>query len=133
MAGIFSLLVDHRLNSGLPPLGFLGPRLWKVSEAYPGEAFQSVDSGNTKTSCSTGFPARLGECKAHVNHFELSRSGSTRSWRLHRRSLRPGRQAAGSEEIAKANWKSLQHCGSQERNSFTKVSNMIVETPAESR
>ena len=57
MAGIFSLLMDHRLNAGLPPLGFLGPRLWKVSEAYPGEAFQSVDSGNTKTSCSTGFPA----------------------------------------------------------------------------
>ena len=60
MAGIFSLLMDHRLNAGLPPLGFLGPRLWKVSEAYPGEAFQSVDSGNTKTSCSTGFPAATG-------------------------------------------------------------------------
>ena len=43
-------MMDHRLNSGLPPLGFLGP----------GEAFQSVDSGNTKTSCSTGFPAATG-------------------------------------------------------------------------
>jgi tripeptidyl-peptidase-1 len=57
MAGIFSLLMDMRLNAGLPPLGFIGPRLWKVGEAFPGEAFQSVDSGNTKTSCSTGFPA----------------------------------------------------------------------------
>lgn len=57
MAGIFSLIADHRLNSGLPPLGFLGPRLWQVNEQYPGEAFESVPTGNTKTSCETGFPA----------------------------------------------------------------------------
>ena len=60
MAGIFALVTDHRLNAGLPPLGFLGPRLWEVNEAFPGEAFQSVDTGNTKTSCSTGFPAASG-------------------------------------------------------------------------
>jgi tripeptidyl-peptidase-1 len=57
MAGIFSLITDHRLNAGLPPLGFLGPRLWQVNEQHPGEAFESVSKGNTKTSCDTGFPA----------------------------------------------------------------------------
>ena len=60
MAGIWSLLTDHRLNAGLPPLGFLAPRLWKTMETYPGEAFQDVTSGNTKLSCSTGFPCAKG-------------------------------------------------------------------------
>ena len=57
VAGIFSLLMDHRLNAGLPPLGFVAPRLWSVNSQHPGEAFESVTSGNTKTSCDTGFPA----------------------------------------------------------------------------
>merc|ERR1712217_46769 len=57
VAGIFSLIVDHRLNAGLPPLGFLGPRLYQAMASSPGEAFESVTSGNTKTSCATGFPA----------------------------------------------------------------------------
>ena len=57
MAGIFALLMDHRLNAGLPPLGFVAPRLWQVASAFPGEAFESVTAGNTKTSCATGFPA----------------------------------------------------------------------------
>ena len=30
VAGIFSMLCDHRLNAGLKPLGFLAPRLWQV-------------------------------------------------------------------------------------------------------
>jgi len=60
MAGIFSLLMDHRLNQGLPPLGFVAPRIWQVASQYPGEAFQDVTEGNTKTSCSTGFPATKG-------------------------------------------------------------------------
>jgi tripeptidyl-peptidase-1 len=57
MAGIFSLLMDHRLNSNLPPLGFVAPRLWQVNQKYPGEAFESVPTGNTKTTCATGFPS----------------------------------------------------------------------------
>jgi hypothetical protein len=57
MAGIFSLLMDHRLNAGLPPLGFVAPRLWSIATKYPGEAFESVTIGNTKTSCDSGFPA----------------------------------------------------------------------------
>ena len=56
-AGIWSLLMDHRLNAGLPPLGFLGPRLYQVNEKYPNEAYESVQSGNTKTSCDNGFPS----------------------------------------------------------------------------
>jgi len=57
MAGIFSLIIDHRLTAGLPPLGFLGPRLYQAMANSPGEAFESVTSGNTKTTCATGFPA----------------------------------------------------------------------------
>ena len=34
IAGIFSMLTDHRLNAGLKPLGFLAPRLWQVRN-YP--------------------------------------------------------------------------------------------------
>merc|ERR1712187_350830 len=60
VAGIFSLVTDHRLNAGLPPLGFLGPRLYQVMSKFPGEAFESVNSGNTKTSCENGFPAKQG-------------------------------------------------------------------------
>merc|ERR1712059_94091 len=41
-AGIFSLIIDQRLSAGLPPLGFLGPRLWKVAEENPGEAFGDI-------------------------------------------------------------------------------------------
>lgn len=60
VAGIFSLIMDHRLNSGLPPLGFIGPRLYKAMAADPNGAFQSVTQGNTKTSCDSGFPAAAG-------------------------------------------------------------------------
>jgi len=59
-AGIFSLLIDARLNAGLPPLGFLSPRIWQVAAAFPGAAFEDVTHGNSKTSCSTGFPAAHG-------------------------------------------------------------------------
>lgn len=59
-AGLFSLIVDHRLNKGLPPLGFLAPRLWKVASQYPGEAFQDITQGNSQTSCDNGFPATSG-------------------------------------------------------------------------
>eukprot|EP00943_MAST-04B_sp_MAST-4B-sp1_P002328 g2328.t1 len=55
MAGIWSMITDHRLNKGLPPLGHLGPRLYQVNEKYPGEAFFDILKGNTKTSCDTGF------------------------------------------------------------------------------
>ena len=57
MAGIFSLLIDLRLQQGLKPLGFVAPRVWQVNEQYPEEAFQSVEKGNSKTACQTGFPA----------------------------------------------------------------------------
>lgn len=29
-------------------------------EQYPGEAFQDITSGNSKTSCEEGFPATVG-------------------------------------------------------------------------
>jgi len=60
VAGIFSLLMDQRLNKGLKPLGFLAPRLWQVMQNNPGEAFQDIASGNTKTSCDNGFPGVKG-------------------------------------------------------------------------
>lgn len=59
-AGVWSMLIDHRLNAGLPPLGFVAPRLWKVAQQYPGEAFFDITSGNSKTSCDNGFPAVKG-------------------------------------------------------------------------
>lgn len=60
VAGIFSLVNDHRLNSGLPPLGFLGPRIWQTARQQPGEVFQDISEGNSKTSCASGFPATQG-------------------------------------------------------------------------
>lgn len=60
VAGIWSLLMDHRLNNGLPPLGFVAPRIWQVAEQFPGEAFTDVTKGDTKTSCDNGFPATEG-------------------------------------------------------------------------
>jgi len=32
MAGIISLINDHRLNNGIPQLGFLNPRLYHLME-----------------------------------------------------------------------------------------------------
>jgi tripeptidyl-peptidase-1 len=59
-AGIWSMIMDKRLNAGLPPLGFIGPRLYQVAEKFPGEAFEDITSGNSKTSCDNGFPATVG-------------------------------------------------------------------------
>lgn len=60
VAGMFSMVVDHRLNAGLPPLGFVAPRIWKVAQDFPGEAFGDITEGNSKTSCDNGFPATTG-------------------------------------------------------------------------
>jgi hypothetical protein len=65
-AGLFSMVMDQRLNAGLPPLGFLAPRIYLVGQQYPGEAFQDITSGDTSGSamgpqtCNTGFPATAG-------------------------------------------------------------------------
>mmetsp|Transcript_15252 Transcript_15252/g.22779 ORF Transcript_15252/g.22779 Transcript_15252/m.22779 type:complete len:177 (-) Transcript_15252:317-847(-) len=60
MAGLFSMVTDQRLSAGLPPLGFLAPRLWQIAEHYPNEAFEEVTEGNSKTSCDNGFPSTKG-------------------------------------------------------------------------
>jgi len=60
MAGIFSLITDMRLNKGLPPLGFVAPRLYQVTAKHPGEAFEDITKGNSWTSCDNGFPATEG-------------------------------------------------------------------------
>ena len=60
MAGMFSMITDHRLNAGLPPLGFFAPRLWAAMEQHPGVAFEDVVVGNTNTSCASGFAASKG-------------------------------------------------------------------------
>ena len=58
--GVLSLIIDHRLHHGLGPLGPAGARVYDVSQRFPGEAFVDVTQGNSKTSCSTGFPASTG-------------------------------------------------------------------------
>ncbi|CAE8743635.1 unnamed protein product [Polarella glacialis] len=60
VAGMFSMIVDKRLSKGLPALGFVSPRLWKVAAAYPGEAFLDVTEGGTALTCDNGFPAAPG-------------------------------------------------------------------------
>lgn len=59
-AGIFSMIIDHRLNAGLPALGHLAPRMWQVAERFPGEAFFDITEGNSQGSCDNGFPATEG-------------------------------------------------------------------------
>jgi len=59
-AGIFSMIIDQRLNLGLPPLGFVGPRIWQVAKNFPGEAFFDITEGNSQTTCDNGFPATEG-------------------------------------------------------------------------
>jgi tripeptidyl-peptidase-1 len=59
-AGIFTLLIDARLNAGLPPLGPVGPRIYHIASKYPNAAFEDVTVGNSKTTCETGFPATKG-------------------------------------------------------------------------
>jgi len=59
-AGIISLINDVRMNAGLPPLGFLNPRLYQIAAKYPGQAFYDITEGNSKTACTEGFPATPG-------------------------------------------------------------------------
>ena len=80
------MLTDHRLNYGLPPLGYLAPRLWKEAEAAAGSDMPLLvditevklilytDSvrrsrpsesafclqGSTNLSCSNGFASGTG-------------------------------------------------------------------------
>ena len=55
------LLVSARRDlQGLPPLGFLGPRLYSAMAANPGGALQDITSGNSATTCDKGFPATKG-------------------------------------------------------------------------
>ena len=62
MAGILSLINDVRLSKGLPSLGFVVPRIWKVAQEHPGEAFVDLVTPRN-TSCGCGqcirFPAQL--------------------------------------------------------------------------
>ena len=53
-------VMDARLNAGLKPLGFLGPRLYKAMAALPGVAFEDITVGNSNTSCASGFTAMPG-------------------------------------------------------------------------
>jgi tripeptidyl-peptidase I len=57
VAGIWSMIMDHRMNNGLKPLGFLAPRLWQTMEQHPGVALENVAVGDSKTSCNNGFPS----------------------------------------------------------------------------
>jgi len=59
-AGLISLINDHRLTNKLPSLGFLNPRIYRIAINHPGEAFLDITKGNSKTSCSEGFPAVVG-------------------------------------------------------------------------
>jgi len=59
-AGIFTQIVDARLSKGLPPLGPLGPRIYRIATQFPGVAFEDVTKGNSKTSCQSGFAAAKG-------------------------------------------------------------------------
>ena len=65
VAGAFSLINDIRLNNGLPPLGFVSPRLYQVAADHPGAMFQDVVQGNNRCTsggqcCDNGFPATPG-------------------------------------------------------------------------
>lgn len=62
LGGIFSLLIDMRLNAGLPPLGCVAPRVYQVAEQYPNEAFSDIVGGNSGLWCGdeSGFPASEG-------------------------------------------------------------------------
>lgn len=59
-AGILALITDMRLSKGLPPLGFVAPRIYEIAALHPGEAFQDITVGNSCTSCDNGFPATDG-------------------------------------------------------------------------
>lgn len=60
VAGIFSLIMDARLNAGLGRLGFVAPRIWKVAKDFPGEAFEDIPEGDSKTTCESGFKSMKG-------------------------------------------------------------------------
>jgi hypothetical protein len=50
------MITDARLNAGLPPLGFLGPRLYSNAKQFPGEAFTDITKGAPCFSFSAAAP-----------------------------------------------------------------------------
>lgn len=52
-AGLVAMLNDQRLAKGLPPLGFLNPRLYTLAAQFPAELFRSdMDKGSS--ACDAG-------------------------------------------------------------------------------
>lgn len=51
----------RKFNAEKPsPVDFVVRRLWKIAQQFPGEAFEDITQGNSKTSCDNGFPATKG-------------------------------------------------------------------------
>ena len=59
IAGIVTLLNDHRLAQGKPPLGFLNPWLYQTQAAHP-EAFIDITAGSNPGCGTDGFEAVKG-------------------------------------------------------------------------
>eukprot|EP00051_Salpingoeca_urceolata_P028699 m.487888 g.487888 ORF g.487888 m.487888 type:complete len:570 (-) comp25328_c0_seq1:15-1724(-) len=64
-AGVITLINDHRLNAGKPPLGWLNPRIYKIAQEHPNEAFYDMTTGTSACTssgfcCKTGLPAAKG-------------------------------------------------------------------------
>jgi len=46
--GMLATSNSEPVSLGLPPLGFIAPRLYKVATEFPGEAFQDIPSGKCR-------------------------------------------------------------------------------------
>lgn len=74
-AGLFAMLTDLRFQQGLPPLGFLGPRIYQTMYALQREEkgtassssttntppFDDILNGTTAFECDDGFSAASGK------------------------------------------------------------------------
>ena len=64
VAGLFSLINDHRLNNNLPSLGFINTRLYQSAATQESSMFvdatEGISSCGTDICCNNGFPAAVG-------------------------------------------------------------------------
>jgi len=60
VAGVFSLINEHRRQNGLPSLGFVNPRLYYLAKDHASEMFRDLTEGKSNFQCDSGFPATNG-------------------------------------------------------------------------
>eukprot|EP00397_Hematodinium_sp_SG-2012_P017994 GEMP01018415.1.p1 GENE.GEMP01018415.1~~GEMP01018415.1.p1 ORF type:complete len:310 (+),score=79.61 GEMP01018415.1:909-1838(+) len=75
VAALLTLITAERINAGLPPLGMIAPRLYRIWESDRTVFDDIVDGPTSQVECANGFPSTTGwdarTGLGHVNYRKL--------------------------------------------------------------